>query len=424
MERRRLHAPAARSPSGSSAARSRALSTLCAGVALLLPIASAHAAKWLAVGPGGKSAPLKVAVDTSSIDRGSDGKVRAWHRETYAARRLQESWAFSYASLTQLSEFQCDKRLVAPLRRLYLAENGSELKSEGFDGKDALPVVPETPLEAVFNHVCRKPAAPATPPAPAKPAAELVVEPSKPGKPRGKGDKEEAPPPPPKPPAAWSHDGKLGPARWSKLSEDYAACGDGKRQSPIDIRAPIRADLSPIRFAWKPIPLSIVDTGHTIQVNADDAGSIVVDGEEYLLQRFWFRHPGEEMGNGKRPVMSVQFEHRSKSGQVAMLAVPLVEGKENRLVRTLWNALPLEPGKPVTPGGAKIDPGQLIPQKREYSTYIGSLTTPPCTEGVLWLVLKHPVSVSREQIADFAKVYKNNVRPVQATNGRVVKESR
>ncbi|MFC5300277.1 carbonic anhydrase [Azospira restricta] len=410
-----------RQPSAGPAPQRRALAVLGAAAGLLLasPL-TAHAAKWLTVA-GGKSAAAKVEVDTASIDR-SDGKVRAWHRETYPTRRLQDAWAFTYAGLTQHSEFHCDKRSAAPLRRLYLAADGSELKSEGFDGKDAAPVVPDSPLEAVLNHVCRKPAAmPAPAPAAAKPVAEPASEPAKPGKARGK---EEPPPPPPKPPAAWSYDGKLGPARWSKLSEDYAACGDGRRQSPIDIRAPIRADLAPIRFSWKPLPLTIVDTGHTIQVNADDGGHIVVDGEEYQLQHFRFRHPGEELANGKRAVMSVQFEHRSKSGKIAILAVPLVEGKENRLVRTLWNALPLAPGQPVSPAGAKIDPGQLLPQKREYSTYLGSLTTPPCTEGVLWLVLKHPVSLSREQIADFAKVYKNNVRPGQAANGRVVKESR
>jgi carbonic anhydrase len=108
-----------------------------------------------------------------------------------------------------------------------------------------------------------------------------------------------------------------------------------------------------------------------------------------------------------------------------MLSVPLQEGKtEHRLVRTLWTALPLEQGKANTPTGIKIDPGQLLPAKREYYTYGGSLTRPPCREGVVWVVMKHPVELSKEQIADFGRIYKNNSRPIQAVNGRVIKESR
>ena len=106
-----------------------------------------------------------------------------------------------------------------------------------------------------------------------------------------------------------------------------------------------------------------------------------------------------------------------------MLAVPVQEGKENKVIRALWSALPLERGKPVQ-SAAKVDFLQLLPPKRDYYLYSGSLTTPPCTEGVLWIVLRQPLQLSREQIADFGKIYRNNVRPVQPANGRVVKESR
>ncbi len=402
------------------------LPALCVGLALLVAAAPVQAARWTAVG-GSKASGERIEVDAASLDRSGEGKVRAWHRETYAGRQLHEAWAFTYVSLQQLTEFQCDKRLAAPQQRIYAAADGSTLKRESFAGDEAVPVVPDTSLEAVFNHACRKPAA--AKPATATPAAEPAAAASPAGTPgpRGKNARKaeaEAPPAPPAGPAAWSYEGKTGPANWGKLSADYAACGNGGRQSPIDIRAPIRADLPPIRFAWQQIPLSIVDTGHTIEVSGEGGGHIVVDGEEYELQRFRFRLPGEEIVDGRRAAMSVQFEHRSKSGQVAVLAVPLVEGKENRLVRTLWTSLPLEPGKAKTPSGVKIDPGLLVPQKRDYHTYVGSQTTPPCAEGVLWLVLKQPVTLSKEQIADFAKVYRNNVRPAQAANGRVIKTSR
>lgn len=353
--------------------------------------------------------------------KGSDGKVRIWHRETHAGRQLHEAWAFSFKRMLQLSEFNCEKRLANPLRRRWLAENGEELKNENLEALEAQPISPESVTELVFNHACRKTSPPVAG------AAEKEDEPAAdaPDAKNGKAVAKEAPPPStPGTPPPWSYDGKSnGPAHWGKLATEYASCRDGKRQSPIDIRSPIRADLPPLRFSWQAAVLAIIDTGQTIEINAEGAGKTLVEGEEYMLQHVRFRLPGEEMVNGKRATMSIQFEHRSKSGETAIVAVPVAEGKENRLIRTLWSALPLQQGKPVKMA-TKIDLGQLLPQKREYSSYVGSLTTPPCTEGVLWLVLKQPITLSKEQIADFAKVYRNNVRPVQATNGRIVKSNR
>lgn len=413
----RFSAPAARRR------RPSPLSTTCVLLLAALLATEAQAARWITVTPD-KAA--KVEIDASSVDRGSDGKVRAWHRETFTPRRLQEAWAFSYASLKQLSEFQCGKRLATPLRRIYFGETGNELRSEDFDAREALPVVPDTPLEAVFTRACKlaeppKPSPPVEPPKP-PPVVETPVQK------RGFGKKqkhEEPPPPPPKPPVAWDYEGKRGARHWGSLDTDYATCGSGEMQSPIDIRNAIRADLPPLRIAYQPVPLSIVDDGHGIHVAAAGGGSITVDGVEYELQALHFHRPGEEMVNGKRPAMSVQFEHRAKTGQVAMLSVPLQEGKqEHRLVRVLWSALPLVQGKPSAPAGIRIDPGQLLPPKRDFYTFSGSLTRPPCTEGVLWVVMKHAVQLSTEQVADFSRIYKNNARPIQPTNGRVVKQSR
>jgi carbonic anhydrase len=402
---------------------------LAVGAVLLAIGAPAQAARWATVGPDKKA---KVEIDLASIERTADGKVRVWHREIYATRHLQDTWAFSYTSVKQQSELRCDKHQAAVLRRIYYADSAgsNELKSEGFDGKDTAGVVPDTPLDAVFNRACRpeaKPAESANPagkPAtePAKPADATPPLPAKPGK--AKNGKE-TPPPPPKPPTPWGYDGKRGPAHWGKLDPDYAGCASGHRQSPIDIRGTIRGDLPPLHIAYKAVPLSITDDGHGIVVDASGGGTLSADGEDFELQALRFRRPGEEMVNGKRAAMSVQFEHRARSGRLAVLAVPLQESpQEHRLVRALWSALPLEPGKPVTLPASKIDPGQLLPAKREYYIYSGSLTTPPCTEGVLWLVMKQPVKLSREQVADFGRIYKNNARPVQAANGRVIKESR
>lgn len=372
---------------------------------------AAQAARWQQISPGGKKAAERIEIDQSSIDRSKEGKIRLWFRQTYATRQLQEAWAFTYRSVKQLAEFDCKTRESVLLQRIHLDDTGETLKSETFSDTTARPVVPDTAQERVLNHACRTP-------------AEIEAEATAREQAKAPANKPE-PAPIPSGPIAWSHAGKNGPAHWGQLSKDYALCGNGRWQSPIDIRDPVRADLPPVRFVWKTVSLAIIDTGHTIQVNIEDGGHVLFEGEEYALERFVFRHPGEEMVSGKRAAMSVQFEHLGrKSGRRLILAVPLVEGRENRLVRTLWNALPLEPGKLKTPAGPKIDPGLLIPPRRDYSVYAGSLTTPPCTEEVTWVVFKQPMTLSKEQIADFTKVYRNNARPAQPANGRVVKSSR
>jgi carbonic anhydrase len=390
-------------------------------LAALLPH-TAQAAPWLNIGskPG-----VKIEIDSGSLERINDDKFRIWHREIYAKRQIPDSGAFSYSKLTAFTEFQCTKRLATPLRRTYFAPGGSELQSENFDGKEQAPVVPDSVSEVVFNHACKEklwpePAIVETPQAPAAP-----VDNSKTSKKKGKAGKDEAPPPPPPPPPPrWDYEGKAGAAKWGKLSSDYATCGLGLRQSPIDIHETISADLPPVRFSYKPVSLSIIDDGHTIQVNTAGAGSIKVDTEEFELLQFHFHKPSEEKINGKTYDMSVHLVHKSKEGKVAVVAVMLQAGKEQQLIRTLWSNLPLEQNKLIDRTDIKIDPTLLLPATRNYFTYIGSLSTPPCSEGVLWLVFKTPTQLSKEQIAGFGRIYNNNTRPIQPRNARVIKESR
>ena len=140
--------------------------------------------------------------------------------------------------------------------------------------------------------------------------------------------------------------------------------------------------------------------------------------------QFHIHKPSEEKINGRTYAMDFHLVHQSKAVKLAVVAVMMETGKEQSLIRTLWTNLPLEQNKSITHPEVKIDPSLLIPAKRSYYTFIGSLTTPPCTEDVLWLVLKTPLQVSKEQLAGFGTIYKNNVRPVQPVNGRVIKESR
>ena len=143
------------------------------------------------------------------------------------------------------------------------------------------------------------------------------------------------------------------------------------------------------------------------------------------VKQIHFHRPSEEKINGKAYDLVAHLVHQSKDGKLAVLAVLMEAGKkEHALIRTLWNHLPLEQDKPVSRQDVKIDPTQILPGKQGYFTFQGSLTTPPCTEGVLWLVLKTPVQVSKEQLSGFSSIYRNNIRPVQPVNSRVIKESR
>lgn len=221
----------------------------------------------------------------------------------------------------------------------------------------------------------------------------------------------------------WSYEGETGPAHWAKLRPDYAACANGKRQSPIDIRDGIRVNLEAIRFDYKPMQFRIVDNGHTVQVNLGEGSSLVVMGKRYALQQFHFHRPSEERVQGRLYDMSAHLVHRNDEGQLAVVAVLLEKGAEHPLIQTLLNNLPLEQDSEMAPD-EPIDPSRLLPENRAYWTYMGSLTTPPCSEGVLWMVLKQPLQLAAEQVAIFSRVFRNNSRPIQSQNGRLIKESR
>jgi carbonic anhydrase len=221
----------------------------------------------------------------------------------------------------------------------------------------------------------------------------------------------------------WAYEGEGAPGNWAKLKPEYGVCATGKRQSPIDIREGIRVDLEPIQFNYGHTHFRIVDNGHTIQVSVGEGSSITVMGRTYQLVQFHFHRPSEERVNGKAFEMVIHLVHRDADGRLAVVAVLLDKGTENPLIQTIWNNMPLEVNQDVVPTEA-IDLNALLPQNRAYYTYMGSLTTPPCTEDVLWMVFKEPMPVSAEQVAIFSRLYRNNARPIQPSNNRLVKENR
>jgi carbonic anhydrase len=221
---------------------------------------------------------------------------------------------------------------------------------------------------------------------------------------------------------AWDYAGESGPESWARLAPEYAACGNGQRQSPIDIRGGIAVDLEPIRFDYRPSAFSVIDTGHTVEVDVEPGNSIQVMGRRFELVQFHFHRPSEERIDGRQYDMVVHLVHKDASGKLAVVAVLLDQGSAHPVVQAVWNNLPLEKREALR-ATTPIDLGALLPEDRRYYTYMGSLTTPPCSEGVLWMVMKQPVPVSSSQIGIFSRLYPMNARPVQQADGRLIKES-
>ena len=146
-------------------------------------------------------------------------------------------------------------------------------------------------------------------------------------------------------------------------------------------------------------------------------------GRRFELIQFHFHRPSEERINGRAYDMVAHLVHKDLDGQLAVIAILLEHGEENPLIQTLWNNLPLEVGQELTPD-VPIDLNTLLPKDRTYWTYMGSLTTPPCSEEVIWMVFRQPQPVSPDQIAIFSRLYRNNARPIQPINNRLIKGSR
>ncbi len=223
-------------------------------------------------------------------------------------------------------------------------------------------------------------------------------------------------------PAHWDYAGGGGPETWGQMKPEFAKCSNGTRQSPIDIRDGIKVNLDAVQFDYKASGFRVIDNGHTVQVNVGTGNSIEVMGRRYDLVQFHFHRPSEERINGRQFDMVVHLVHKDIDGRLAVVAVLLDRGSAQPIIQNVWNNLPLEKGDEVAARGT-INLNELLPAERSYFTYMGSLTTPPCSEGVLWMVMKQPVQVSADQIGIFARLYPMNARPIQSVAGRLIKES-
>lgn len=217
----------------------------------------------------------------------------------------------------------------------------------------------------------------------------------------------------------WDYSKAHGPEHWSEVSP---ICGTGQTQSPINIVNPKLTALPPITFSYQASPVSVINNGHTIQNDYAPGSSVVFEGKTYELQQFHFHHHSETAIRGKYTPMEAHLVHKDKDGNLLVVAVLLKQGDANSAVGTVWANIGPEREKTYAPAGVSVDAMQLLPSERNYYTYSGSLTTPPCSENVTWVVMAHPMTVSKKQIEAFAKLYPNNARPVQPLDGRTVEE--
>ncbi|MBL0166120.1 MAG: carbonic anhydrase family protein [Propionivibrio sp.] len=393
----------------------------------------------------------RVEIDRASIVAEAGGMSTVKGRIVLDKPIVDPKTSSSYRIIEVSNRYNCTERTQATLKRSYFKEEGDLLRQEEVKIPFDMPVRSGTPDDKLLREVCRpKPGSASAAAAintadkvgevagELRKANDALIEKevkkdlrrltASAGSARSTNDGSVSPER--KKPAtstpssiAWSYEGRGGADNWHRLKPEYATCATGQRQSPIDLRDGIAVDLEPIQFAYGPASFRVVDSGRNLQV-AVYGGGINLLGKNFDLLRIQFHRPAEVTIDGKTFDMDAQLVHKSEDGKLAIVTVLLEQGAENPLVQTVLNNLPLERGGEVAPPGKSLDVSRLLPVNRRYYTFMGSLTTPPCTEDVLWLVLRQPQQISPEQLMIFQRLYKPNARPVQPGFGRIIKESR
>ena len=218
----------------------------------------------------------------------------------------------------------------------------------------------------------------------------------------------------------WGYEGAAGPDHWSDLSADFRACALGTQQSPIDLIGAIKADPGSLVIDYQKMPLRVWNNGHTIQVNTPPGSKLRTGSVSYDLRQFHFHHPSEHLLAGKRFDMECHFVNQAADGSLAVIGVFIKPGAANASLAPIWQAMPSEEGSDKAVAGVTIDTIGLLPKHRSYLRYMGSLTSPPCSETVTWSVFRTPVEASPEQIRRFAALFPMNARPLQQEDRRFV----
>ncbi|MDO9392411.1 MAG: carbonic anhydrase family protein [Methylotenera sp.] len=415
-------------------------------------IGNSHAAVWVKLLDNNTA---KITLDKQSILQ-KDNLKRAWVKIEYKIpQKNPETVDTQYNVAKLLWHFDCASQKSAT-SQVFQYLNNELVYSVGIDAKSAefIEPVPETDVDIAMRYVCKtdkpitpaeskpvviKPAIEKEKPAPAKPEA------AKAATPEAKAEEKPASPtvklPAAKPVSAkvsnaskpgngkssehkphWTYAGKEGPESWGKLSPEFITCDVGRNQSPINIEETARASLKPLKAIQKFAAKDIVNNGHTVQINFKEGNMLALDNAAFQMKQVHFHSPSENTIRGKSFPLEAHFVHADSKGNLAVIGVMYTEGKANVALAKLWEQLPNEAGEPVELKN-RVIPSDLIPENRGYYRFSGSLTTPPCSEGVRWLLIKTPSTASKEQIEAFKRaVNHDNNRPVQPLNGRLIVE--
>ena len=391
----------------------------------------------------------RVEIDRESIVPGQNGETTAKGRIVLDKPIVDPKTSAAYRIIEIESRYNCTERTHTTLKRIYYKDEGELLRQDEARSPFEMPVRSGTPDDRLLREVCRpRGNAPATQSVnktldkvndlagDLRQANQALVEQavkkdlqrltrqstsalSGKNAPSGAPHARAAA----APERSWSYEGNSGPEFWGRLRPEYAACASGRRQSPIDLRDGFAVDLEPIQFFYQPSAYRVIDGGRQLQMSIRGGGMMLL-GKQYQLLHVQFHNPSEFAVDGKSFEMEAQLVHKSEEGKLAIVSVLLEKGTENPVVQAALNNLPLEKGGEVAPPGQSIDVNLLLPASKNYFTFMGSITTPPCTEDVLWLVIKQPQQISAEQLSIFQRLYRPNARPVQPAFGRIIKESR
>ncbi|MDP1596710.1 MAG: carbonic anhydrase family protein [Methylotenera sp.] len=417
-------------------------------IALLLYFSIAGngmAAVWVKVNENNIS---KLSVDKQSILQ-KEQLTRAWIKIEYKTPQKNiESPDKEYDLSKLLWYFNCAEQKSAT-SQVFQYLNAQLMYSAGIDAKGAefIEPVPETDFDLAMRYVCstRKPVkipsstTPVSPtkpttkpeavnnpapevavaaenPAPVEPAPQNKSEPAQLAKAKEKSEKPVAHT------ANWTYEGKEGPENWGKLKPEFVTCNTGRNQSPINIEDTVDASMKPLKLLQKFPVKDIVNNGHTVQANFKIGNILAIDNMSFQLKHVQFRAPSENTIKGKSFPLEAHFVHADAKGNLSIIAVMFKEGKSNIGLEKLWKQIPSDIDKPVNLK-SRVLASEMVPANQDYYRFSGSLTTPPCSEGVRWLLIKTPMTASNSQIEAFKSVLKHpNNRPVQPLNGRVIIE--
>lgn len=224
----------------------------------------------------------------------------------------------------------------------------------------------------------------------------------------------------------WGYTGPEGAEHWADLAKENALCGSGQQNSPVDLQHAVSADLGPLLLDYRAVPMAVRNTGHAIQLDLPNGGTMRTGGRDYAALQIHFHHPSEHLLNGRRFPMEAHIVHQGPDGTLGVLAIFFETGKANPAFQRVLDAMPKGKGQTQPVANASVKASDFLPvqKHRRFFRYEGSLTTPPCTETVDWVVLNAPLQVSAAQIDAFERVYPFNARPLQPLHRRFLLKSR